>query len=128
MHSFCWNVLSIRSVYEKLVAELVNAPLSEPVQFTEGLSLPYFQACLKEAMRLQPALATSIIRQVPSTGAEIDGVFIPGNTHVSINAWVLQRDRTVFGADAEVYNPDRWFTRDENALKRMERCMFQVSE
>lgn len=79
MQSFCWNVLNDRRVYERLVEEIQQAELSEMVSFDEAQkNLPYFQACLKEAMRLQPAVGLNIYRKVPVGGAEIDGVRIPG--------------------------------------------------
>ena len=63
MQSFCWNVLNDRRVYDKLIAEILSADLSEMVAFNEAQNLPYFQACLKEAMRLQPAVGLNITRK-----------------------------------------------------------------
>lgn len=127
MQSFVWHVLSNPEVHDKLVAELVSSPLSEMVQFKEAQALPYFQACLKEAMRLQPAVGFNITRSIPKGGAVVDGTWLPGGTQVAVNAWVLHRDKTIFGHDAESFNPERWLTADGDSFKAMERCMFQVS-
>jgi hypothetical protein len=128
MQSFCWNVLSNRNVYDKLVAEILDANLGEMVSFEEAQrDLPYFQACLKEAMRLQPAVGLNITRKVPVGGAEIDGKKIPGGTEVAVNGWVLHRETNVWGSDAEIFRPERWLGVDKERLREMDRSMFQVS-
>ncbi|KAI1614306.1 cytochrome P450 oxidoreductase [Exophiala viscosa] len=114
MNSFCWHVLSNP-----------HAPLSDIVQFHEALELPYFQACLKEVMRLQPAVGMNITRQVPAGGTEIDGVYVQEGTQVALNGWVLHRDKETFGSDADVFNLERWLKASEQELKMMERSLFQ---
>ena len=129
MQSFCHLVLSSQAVYKKLVAEILDAEkagqLSEMITYPEAQNLPYFQACLKEAMRLRPAVGLNIQRYVPPGGAHVDGVFYPGGTRVSVNGWVLHRDLATFGKDADVFRPERWL---EGNAKEMERCMYQASE
>lgn len=88
--------------------------------------LAYFQAALKEAMRLRPAVGLNITRHVPKGGADIDGQWYPGGTECAVNGWVLHRDRKVFGNDAELYRPERWLEEDKERVKAMDRCMFQV--
>lgn len=127
MQSFVWHVLSNAAVHKKLVVEVLHAPLSPVVQYKEAQSLPYFQACLKEAMRLQPAVGFNITRNVPVGGAELNGTWLPGGTQVAVNAWVMHRDKDVFGEDADHFNPERWLNAPEERVKLMERCMFQVS-
>jgi hypothetical protein len=127
MQSFCWHVLHNRHVYDRLVREITDAQMSEMVQYNEAQELSYFQACLKEAMRLQPAVGLNITRKVPPQGAEIGGMKLPGGTSVAVNGWVLHRDRGVFGDDADTYRPERWLEADKDRLRNMERCMFQVS-
>lgn len=134
MQTFMWNVLNNRNVYDKLVHEILqadsNGELGDIISWQESQkSLPYFQACLKEAMRIGPAVGLAIYRKVPDQGAEIDGVFVPGGVEVAVNAWVLHRDQGIFGTDAEQYRPERWLAaddkEDEARVKRMERYMFQ---
>ncbi|KPI38564.1 Pisatin demethylase [Cyphellophora attinorum] len=125
MQSFCWNVLNNPDVYRTLMDEILAADMSEMVQYNEAQNLPYFQACLKEAMRLQPAVGLNITRKVPAQGAEIHGTKLPGGVNVAVNGWVLHRDQEVFGVDAEIYNPSRWLVEDKEKLRNMDRCMFQ---
>ncbi len=128
MQSFCWSVLRDQAIYTKLKQEIDEASasgkLSEYPQWSEVQALPYFQACLKEAMRLRPAVGLNITRLVPAEGTEIDGVRFPGGTVLALNGWVLHRDTSIFGNDPKVYRPERWF---EGDAKNMERFMFQVS-
>jgi cytochrome P450 len=128
MQSFFWYVLSNKKVWEKLVEEVLSADLSEMVQYNEAQNLPYFQACLKEAMRIAPAVGLNITRKVPAGGAEIDGVKLPAGAAVAVNGWVLHRHRGIFGQDSDVFRPERWLDGDKEKVKMMERCMFQVSQ
>lgn len=130
MQSFFWHVMSDERVYKILTDEILTAaengvvPASGNISWNEAQALPYFQACLKEAMRVRPAVGLNICRLVPPEGAELDGRFFPGGTRIAVNGWVLHRDRNVFGNDADVYRPERWLEGAEEA-KRMERYMFQ---
>lgn len=128
MQSFFYLVLNHPHVYTTLQAEIDAAQeeggLSEIVTYAEVQKLEYFQACLKESMRLRPAVGLGIYRKVPPEGAEIGGNFYPGGTEVAVNGWVLHRDKSVFGEDVEQYRPERWFERD---AKFMNSHMYQVS-
>lgn len=44
---------------------------------------------------------------------------------VGINAWVVHRDHTVFGADAESWRPERWLC-ERAERKRMEDTLLTV--
>lgn len=127
MQSFFYLVLNNASVYANLTEEINKAQkagqLSDIVTYAEAQKLEYFQACLKEAMRIRPAVGLGIYRNVPQEGVEIDGKFYPGGTQVAVNGWVLHRDKTVFGDDVEVYRPERWFERD---AKFMGSHLYQV--
>ncbi|KAL7625826.1 hypothetical protein AAE478_005049 [Parahypoxylon ruwenzoriense] len=130
MQSFFWHVLSARRVYPKLVAEIEGAvrdgviPDQGNVQWIEAQNLPYFQACLKESMRMRPAVGVNITRYVPPEGVEIEGRHIPGGTRLALSGWVLHRDKEIFGPDADFFRAERWLEDPEDA-KIMERYMFQ---
>ena len=127
MQSFCHHVLREPAIYAKLKQEIDTATasgkLSVMPQWNEVQSLPYFQACLKEAMRIRPAVGLNITRLIPPEGAEIDGTWYPGGTRVALNGWVLHRNKSIFGSDVTVFRPERWLDGD---AKNMERFMFQV--
>jgi cytochrome P450 len=126
MQSFCWHVLANPEIHRKLIAELLNSDLSPIVQYDEGIKIPYFQACLKETMRLQPALPFNITRTVPDEGATVDGISLPGGTRVAVSSWVIHRAEEVFGLHTHLFKPERWLELDVDRLKKMERCMSQV--
>ena len=130
MQSFFFQILKDQSVYERLCREVDEATktgqLSPQCTWAEAQQLSYFQAALKEAMRVRPAVGLDITRLVPPGGAEINGTKFPGGTRVALNAWPLHRDKEIFGADADVYRPERWLE-DKEKAKMMDRYMFQVS-
>lgn len=108
--------------------------LSPIVTFTESQDMPYLQACLKEAMRMHPAVGLSLERIVPAGGIAISNHFIPAGTIIGANPWVVARDQQVYGKDADAFRPERWLdlwqtaesTRKEadlakDKLKEMER-------
>lgn len=119
----------------KEIKEKDNAgKLSPIVTFSESQDMPYLQACLKEAMRMHPAVGLMLERIVPEGGITISGNFIPAGTVIGANPWVVARDKRVYGHDAENFRPERWLdlwraaeSGDEQAdiakdrLKQMER-------
>lgn len=129
MQSFCHSVLRTTAIYAKIKQEIDEASaagkLSYMPTWNEAQALPYFQACLKEAMRVRPAVGLNITRLVPPEGTEIEGVRFPGGTRLALNGWVLHRDEKIFGSDPKVYRPERWLE-SEGKAKNMERYMFQV--
>lgn len=136
MQSFFWHILSSPSTYAAILSEIQTAvsagaipgPGQGNLTWNQAQqNLPYLQACLKEAMRLRPAVGLNITRLVPPEGAELDGHFFPGGTSVAVNGWVLHRDKATFGQDADEWRPERWLERGEEEARRMERYMFQVS-
>ncbi|RAH70080.1 cytochrome P450 [Aspergillus aculeatinus CBS 121060] len=114
-------------VYAKLQQEIDSAfasgRISDPVSYQEATTqLPYFRACVEEAMRLHPGVGLTAPRIVPRGGVTLaSDVYIPAGYRVGVNAAVVQYDRDVFGPDADQYNPDRWLDRDPVP---MERAMF----
>ncbi|KZL83333.1 cytochrome p450 oxidoreductase [Colletotrichum incanum] len=71
--------------------------------------LPYLWACLDESLRIVPPTTFGLPRRTPPEGAYILGDFIPGNTTVSISAYVVHRDPKIF-PDPESYIPERWMS------------------
>ncbi|KAK4643661.1 hypothetical protein QC761_406210 [Podospora bellae-mahoneyi] len=96
------------------------------VTWHESQTLPFLDACVKEAFRLHPAPGLPMERIVPEPGLEIAGHWVRGGTIVGCNAWVLHRDKKVWGEDAEEFRPERWVDEtDGERLKGMNGCMLQ---
>lgn len=84
-------------------------------------------ATIQETLRIHPNTGTILERRAPAPhGAVIDGCRVPAGTVVGVNAWVLHRDRGVYGADADAFRPERWLEADEEARVEMSRCLFSV--
>ncbi|KAI6892626.1 hypothetical protein KC318_g10704, partial [Hortaea werneckii] len=120
-----YYLLKNHSSYSELLSELREAQkrgkLSIPLPtWTECQALPYLNAVIKEALRLNPALALPMERIVPSTGLQIGDVFLAPGTVVGINPYVLHRNRRIFGQDAEEWRPGRWLDADVERVKYMD--------
>lgn len=121
-----YNIVTHPSALATLRKELDDAEargeLSDPPTFAESQKLTYFQAVLKEAFRLHPAVGYPLWRQVPAGGATICGKYFPAGANVGINAWVLHRDREIWGADADEFKPERWLESSPERLSIMNAC------
>jgi cytochrome P450 len=119
------------AAYNKVLDELDEAirggKLSNPITFAEAQDLKYFQAVVKEALRMHPAVGLLLERVVPRGGTEVGGMWLAGGTVVGINPWVAARDKEVYGEDSEIFKPERWLDADEKGLKAMERNFLAVS-
>ena len=79
--------------------------------------LPFMTRCIMETLRLWPALANGTYRQL-ITDEYIVGklghkVMIPKGTYVQIPNWSRQRNKKLWGEDADIFNPNRMFKEDE---------------
>ncbi|KAF2015783.1 cytochrome P450 [Aaosphaeria arxii CBS 175.79] len=115
-------IVTNQKVYQRCREEIETADkagkLSNPILYEETRQhLPYFVACIKEGLRLNPPATNLFARMVPKEGKVLDGHFIPGNTEVTSHAYVMQRDKELYGADAEEFNPERWLQSEKTNFK-----------
>jgi cytochrome P450 len=115
------------SVLFKLQTELdtaySNGNLSTPIlTYDEAQRLPYLQACVKECLRIWPPVVGLMQKVVPTGGDTLDEKFVPGGTQIGYSAWGVHRNPKVYGADADVFRPERWMeVEDEDKLLAMTR-------
>lgn len=116
------NPSSLQELMEELETAKKDGKLTVPLPtWTECQPLPYLNAVIKEALRLNPALALPMERIVPEgPGLKVNEYTFPPGTIVGINPWVLHRDTRIFGEDAEKWNPRRWMDKDEERVKYMD--------
>ncbi|KAH8802544.1 cytochrome P450 oxidoreductase [Xylogone sp. PMI_703] len=126
------RILTHPGCYDKFMMEVKRAlrarssddNYTKPITWTESQGMPYFQAVIKECLRLHSALGQIIPRDVPKGGVEICGKFLPEGTVVGCNAWTVHRDRKLYGDDADVFRPERWLDSDLEQLRNMENLSF----
>jgi cytochrome P450 len=114
----------MKEVKTTLKARPRNETHHRHISWTEAYNMRYFQAVLKESMRLHPALGQILPRIVPKGGVHLCGKFLPEGTEVGCNAWTVHHDRAIFGEDADTFRPERWLDNDEEKVKNMERHNF----
>jgi cytochrome P450 len=118
-------------IYTKAVDEILAADkqgnLSEYITYAESQQLIYLQACIKEALRMHPAVGQLLERTVPEGGVVVHEKFLPSGTVVGINPWVVARDTKIYGQDAHIFRPERWLNADAASLKLMDRSWLAVS-
>ncbi|KAI8940195.1 hypothetical protein NX059_003901 [Plenodomus lindquistii] len=85
LRSILYYMLKNPHVMDKVLAE-IDAVVGDrdcdlkPVSFAESNSMPYFQAVMKEAMRVHPAVDLLLERVVPAGGVQIAGHHLPAGT------------------------------------------------
>ena len=122
-----YHLLKNPDSMKMLLAELDNANLPSPVPWDIAHRLAYLDACIKEALRITPAVGIPLERVVPAEGVKLDGKYLSPGTVVGVNAWVVQQDKEVYGADADCWRPGRWIEASEDKRREMERTLFAVS-
>lgn len=115
-------------VFARARAEIDDADraghLSTPVLYEETRRhLPYFAACIKEGVRLNPPATNLFARIVPKGGKVVDRHFVPEGTEITTYAYVMQRDKDLYGEDAEEFNPERWL-QSEKRTNELEAVQF----
>ncbi|PPJ60883.1 hypothetical protein CBER1_11207 [Cercospora berteroae] len=105
LHPECQRLLrsevtdALRPMIERGVMEISSlGPMLE--------RLPYLNGVVNEALRLYPTIPLTSRTAVRDT--HILGQFVPKGTTLYISPWQRQRDPKVWGADAEIFRPERW--------------------
>ncbi|KAJ3850604.1 cytochrome P450 [Lentinula lateritia] len=86
---------------------------SRTPKFADMAQLPYVRAIVKEVLRWQPALPIA----VPHVVMEDDwyeGYFIPKGTTIIPNVWSMNRDKDIYGPDADQFRPERFLQRHDS--------------
>lgn len=102
-----------------------HGELDELAAWKQTHELPYLGAVIAEAGRIHPPFGLPFEREVPAHGAVICGQPLNGGTIVGMSAWVAHRDASIFGADCDQWNPDRWLCEPEKR-KKMDGCLLTV--
>lgn len=106
----------------------------EVISYAQTKALAYLQAVVREGIRMWPPLTDPFARDVQPGGDTIvvggRKVFLPGGVSV-IPSWIaMHRDRALYGADADLFRPERWLDGEEpdrdrlRAMRRTNDLMF----
>jgi len=80
--------------------------------------LPYLEAAVNEGLRIHSTSSIGLPRIVPEGGLEVSGVFFPAGSILSVPSYTIHRDTSIWGPDAEVYRPERWFEQDAEDMQK----------
>ncbi|KAF9261474.1 cytochrome P450 [Marasmius fiardii PR-910] len=109
-------------VQTKLREEIDNAFQNGDISYDQLVSLPYLDAVARETMRAYPPvhrlMRTTIKDAVlplstPVTctdGSVVNEIFMPRNTDIFISIVNSNRNKAIWGDDAEEWKPERWHT------------------
>ncbi|KAK6063712.1 hypothetical protein SCUP234_13293 [Seiridium cupressi] len=130
--------IGIRSVLAQLIlhqndyqrvreeVDKAHATNDGALPYTVIEKLPYLSACIKEALRLHPSILWQLPREAPAEGVQIAGYHIPSGSAISMSPKAQNRDQSVFGPDADHWNPERWLVGKGNSeanIKEMDRFL-----
>ena len=119
LHFICTNPPVLECLLAEINAAIEAGQISRPIiKDAEARKLPYLQACIKEGLRVYPPVTALLAKKVPAGGVSInvDGVekYVPADVQIAWNTWGLMRNPDIFGADYEIYRPERWLPRDSS--------------
>ncbi|KAJ7437432.1 cytochrome P450 [Mycena galericulata] len=83
--------------------------------FEDYDALPYIQAMVKEALRWRPVAPLGVPHRLIEDDY-YEGYLIPKGTSVVANIWAINMDKSVYGEDAEDFNPGRYLDSSGNFL------------
>ncbi|ETS83608.1 hypothetical protein PFICI_05484 [Pestalotiopsis fici W106-1] len=92
-----------------------------PVQDDKGCK-SYLQAVIREGIRLFPARINPLYT-VPEDGATIGGHRIPSGITVALNNTALMHSKRIWGADADLFRPERWLEATATTFATMHQAL-----
>ncbi|KAM7219424.1 Cytochrome P450 [Rhypophila decipiens] len=109
--TFQWAVFELgrRPDLQRRLRDEVRTYLSPSLESATGaniLELPYLSAIVNETLRCYPFLPIMLREAVRDS--TIMGHPVPKDTIVVYSAYAVNRDRSLWGPDADEWNPDRW--------------------
>ncbi|KAF4960037.1 hypothetical protein F66182_18272, partial [Fusarium sp. NRRL 66182] len=113
-----WHLLHKPDIYARLHDELKTIMPEKDSQPTlkQLENLPFFDACIKEGLRIACPPRGRLPRVVPSEGFQVHDVFLPAGTFVSHPISYLLHDERVFPEPME-YRPERWLQANAKELE-----------
>lgn len=110
MRALFYYCLKDQRVWNKLQDEVRERfPPNEPAAIVDARQSPYLEAVINETLRYHPAVSMTMERIVPEGGLNLpDGSHVPAGSFVGMNPYIVGRNKSIFGEDADTFKPDRW--------------------
>jgi cytochrome P450 len=70
----------------------------------------------QEGLQCWPPAAGLIYKVSPPEGDTYNGKFIPGGTNIAYSTWATHHSREIYGADADIFRPERRLEADGDKL------------
>ncbi|CAL1540100.1 unnamed protein product, partial [Lymnaea stagnalis] len=99
------------AVQARLVAEIDNVLGRRQAGSADLQNMPFLKACVKETLRLFPPIPMNARTTTEDTS--VGGYFIPKDTIIMLNLYVMSRDETIF-TEPDQFKPDRWLRGDQD--------------
>nr|WCR39965.1 ferruginol synthase CYP1 [Scutellaria barbata] len=108
-----WAVAELLLNSEKLrkAKDELKSVIGEKKQVEESdmAKLPYFQAVIKEVLRLHPA-APLLVPRKSDYDVQVSGYVIPKDAQIFVNVWAFSRDESVW-SNPDSFEPERFLER-----------------
>jgi cytochrome P450 len=109
MRATLLHIVTNPRVQSKLLEEISNSSISTPITDAQARKLPYLQAVIKEGLRIFPPVTGFMSKEAPPGGDTINGLYIPEGTTIGWSPFGLMKSEKIWGADAKLFRPERWF-------------------
>ncbi|CAI7621811.1 unnamed protein product [Penicillium manginii] len=111
-----WNLARFPEVYAKVREEVLSIGEDAPLTYEALRSMKYLDAVLNETHRLYPNGIMQVRYCIKDTSLPLGGgpdgkspIYVRKGDVVQVNKNVMQRDKDIWGEDAEDFVPERWF-------------------
>jgi hypothetical protein len=109
LSSAIYLICNNSAVKSRLVRELREANIGKNSTYNEiTQKVPFLMACLKESMRIYPAIGFNLQRKVPATGAKLCNTYLPPGTIMGVHLWAVHNQLADVFPEPEKFNPERW--------------------
>ncbi|KAM3515844.1 hypothetical protein MY11210_000615 [Beauveria gryllotalpidicola] len=127
-HTMRMTLLSIIAApwaLQALQKEIDEASSSahDPISWHEIRQLPYLRAVIKEGLRMWPPVSGLGFKLVPPGGEHMNGYFVPGGTEIGQAFLAVGRSKQIWGADADIFRPERWLCASQADLNKMNKAV-----
>jgi hypothetical protein len=97
LNSAMYHLLRNPNSMENLLEAIDNANIQLPVPWDIAHMVPYLDACIKQALRMTPAVPISLEQLAPAEVIELCGKHLPRGIVLRVSAWIVHSDQDVYG-------------------------------